>query len=129
MFEFSLGEMLVVALVALVVLGPERLPKAARLAGLWLRRARVHWVSMKNELEQELAREELARSLREGRQALDEVQAQLHAAGHEAGREAAASAAGAPDADPGVHPDADPDATAHPPAASAAPADEVRRGD
>ncbi len=125
MFEFSLGEMLVVALVALVVLGPERLPKAARLAGLWLRRARAHWVSMKNELEQELAREELARSLREGRQALDEVQAQLHAAG----REAAASAAGAPDADPGVHPDTDTDATTHPPAANAAPAAEVRRGD
>ena len=30
MFDFSFGEMLVVALVALVVLGPERLPKVAR---------------------------------------------------------------------------------------------------
>lgn len=77
MFEFSLGELVVVAVVALVVLGPERLPKAARLAGLGLRRLRAQWVTMKNELEQELAREELARSLRETQQALDEIRASL----------------------------------------------------
>ena len=117
MFDIGFSELVVIALVALVVLGPERLPKAARLAGLWLRRARAQWVSMKNELEQELAREELARSLREGRQALDEVQAQLHAASHDAGREAAAPTAGAPAA------------AAPPPAANAAPAGEVRRDD
>lgn len=111
MFDFSLGEMLVVALVALVVLGPERLPKAARLAGLWLRRARAHWVSMKNELEQELAREELARGLRETRQALDEAQAQLHAA----------------DRDP--PPAAASEEAASPSAASTAPTSEVRRDD
>ena len=55
MFDFSLGEMLVVALVALVVLGPERLPKAARFAGLWVRRARAQWHSVRDELERELA--------------------------------------------------------------------------
>ena len=42
MFDFSFGELMVVALVALVVLGPERLPKAARFTGLWVRRARAH---------------------------------------------------------------------------------------
>ena len=47
MFDFSLGEMLVVALVALVVLGPERLPKAARFAGLWVRKARAQWYAVK----------------------------------------------------------------------------------
>ena len=67
MFDFSFGEMLIVALVALVVLGPERLPKAARLAGLWVRRARAHWYAVKSELEQELAADELKRSLRETR--------------------------------------------------------------
>lgn len=80
MFDFSLGEMLVVALVALVVLGPERLPKAARFAGLWARRARAYWHSMKNELEQELAHEELQRSLHASRQALEQAQAQLREA-------------------------------------------------
>ena len=77
MFDFSLGEMLVVALVALIVLGPERLPKAARFAGLWVRKARAQWHAVRNELEQELASEELQRSLRESQQALREAQMQL----------------------------------------------------
>ena len=51
MLDFSLVEMLVVSLVALVVLGPERLPKAARFAGLWVRRARAQWHSVRTELE------------------------------------------------------------------------------
>ena len=55
MFEFGFGEMVVVALVALIVLGPERLPKAARFAGLWVRRARAQWYSVRSELERELA--------------------------------------------------------------------------
>jgi sec-independent protein translocase protein TatB len=86
MFDFSLGEMLVVALVALVVLGPERLPKAARFAGLWVRKARAQWYSMKHELEQELASEELRRSLRESQEALRETEAQLREATGEAPR-------------------------------------------
>ena len=77
MFDFSFGEMLVVALVALVVLGPERLPKAARFAGLWVRKARAHWHSVKSELESELASEELRRSLQDGRQAMQDAEAQL----------------------------------------------------
>ena len=78
MFDFSFGEMLVVALVALVVLGPERLPKAARFTGLWVRKARAHWYSVKSELESELASEELRRSLQDGKQAMQETERQLH---------------------------------------------------
>ena len=44
----------IIAVVALLVLGPERLPKAARLAGLWVRKARAQWYSVKSELEREL---------------------------------------------------------------------------
>ena len=78
MFDFSFGEMLVVALVALVVLGPERLPKAARFTGLWVRKARAHWYSVKAELESELASEELKRSLHDGRQAMQDAERRLH---------------------------------------------------
>jgi sec-independent protein translocase protein TatB len=78
MFDFSFGEMLVVALVALVVLGPERLPKAARFTGLWVRKARAHWYSVKSELESELASEELKRSLHDGRQAMQDAERSLH---------------------------------------------------
>ena len=77
MFDFSLGELLIVALVALVVLGPERLPKAARFTGLWVRKARAHWYSVKSELESELASEELRRSLQDGKQAMRETEAEL----------------------------------------------------
>ena len=85
MFDVGFSELLVIAVVALIVLGPERLPKAARLAGLWVRKARAQWYAVKAELENELAAEELKRELRaplaEARQALDA-----------AGREVAAAA-------------------------------------
>ena len=77
MFDFSFGELMVVALVALVVLGPERLPKAARFTGLWVRRARAQWYSVKSELEQELASDELKRSLHAGREVIRETEGQL----------------------------------------------------
>ena len=77
MFDFSFGEMLLVGLVALVVLGPERLPKAARFIGLWVRRARAQWYSVKSELEHELASDELRRSLHDGRDAMREAEDQL----------------------------------------------------
>jgi len=64
MFDVGFSEIFVIAVVALVVLGPERLPKAARFAGLWVRRARAQWHSVKSELENEIADEELRRSLR-----------------------------------------------------------------
>jgi len=73
MFDIGFSELVVIALVALVVLGPERLPKAARLAGLWVRRARAHWYAVKSELEQELAADELRRSLRDTKDALRET--------------------------------------------------------
>lgn len=77
MFDFSFGELLVVGLVALVVLGPERLPKAARFVGLWVRRARAQWYSVKSELERELASEELRRGLADGQQVMRETEAHL----------------------------------------------------
>lgn len=64
MFDIGLSEILIVAIVALVVLGPERLPKAARLAGFWVRKARAQWYTVKAELESEMADEELKHSLK-----------------------------------------------------------------
>ena len=54
MFDIGFSELFVIAVVALVVLGPKRLPNAARFAGLWVRRARAQWHSVKSELEREL---------------------------------------------------------------------------
>ena len=63
MFDLGFSELLVVAVVALVVLGPQRLPKAARFAGLWVRKARAQWYSVKSEFERELAAEDMRRSI------------------------------------------------------------------
>ena len=65
MFDIGISELLVIAVVALIVLGPQRLPHAARLAGLWVRRLRAQWYSVKADLERELAEEEFRRSVGE----------------------------------------------------------------
>src|SRR5690606_20640894 len=95
MFDIGFTELLLIAVVALVVLGPERLPKAARFAGLWVRRARAQWFSVKSELERELAAEELKRSLQEARQAAARLEATIRAAGAEAESKARALEGGA----------------------------------
>lgn len=77
MFDIGFGELLLIAVVALVVLGPQRLPRAARFAGLWVRRARAQWYSVKAELERELEAEELKRSLQQTQAALRQAQATL----------------------------------------------------
>ncbi|MEE7548519.1 twin-arginine translocase subunit TatB, partial [Xanthomonas sp. Kuri4-1] len=77
MFDIGFSELLLIAIVALVVLGPERLPKAARFAGLWVRRARAQWDSVKQELERELEAEELKRSLHDVQASLRQAESQL----------------------------------------------------
>ena len=87
MFDISFFELLMIAIVALLVLGPERLPKAARFAGLWVRRARAQWYSVKSELENELAADELKRSLQQTQASLREVQDDLQRSGESVRRE------------------------------------------
>ena len=87
MFDLGFSELLLIAVVALVVLGPERLPKAARFAGLWVRKARAQWSSVRTELEREIAADELQRSLRESRDAMRELDQDLRLAGEDAQRE------------------------------------------
>lgn len=88
MFDIGFSELLVIAVVALVVLGPERLPKAARFAGLWVRRARNQWDSVKQELERELQAEDIKRQMQDVRQGMQETENQLRASGEAIRREA-----------------------------------------
>lgn len=89
MFDIGFTELLVIAVVALVVLGPERLPKAARFAGLWVRRARAQWDSVKGELERELAAEDLKRNLRQAQDAVREAGQAVRESGEKVQRELA----------------------------------------
>jgi sec-independent protein translocase protein TatB len=124
MFDISFFELLMIAIVALLVLGPERLPKAARFAGLWVRRARAQWYSVKSELESELAADELKRSLQQTQASLREVQDDLQRSGESVrrelesvGRDVQSAVPGHADAAPS--PSSGPDADATPSAAVA----------
>lgn len=59
MFDVGFWELVLVGVVALIVIGPERLPKAARVAGMWLGRARRTLASVKTEIDRELKAQEL----------------------------------------------------------------------
>ncbi|MCK7594415.1 Sec-independent protein translocase protein TatB [Pseudomarimonas salicorniae] len=91
MFDIGFFELLLIGTVALLVLGPERLPKAARTVGLWMRKARASWYSMRAELEREFADEELKRSLAATRAELADARKALS----DGGRELAAAGAAA----------------------------------
>jgi sec-independent protein translocase protein TatB len=63
MFDIGFMEMLLVGLVALVVLGPERLPGAVRTAGLWIGRLKRSFSNIKAEVEREIGADEIRRQL------------------------------------------------------------------
>ena len=63
MFDIGFSELLLIMVVALVVVGPERLPRLARTAGIYLGRARRAIASVKADVQRELAAEELRRAL------------------------------------------------------------------
>jgi len=57
--EWGFWELVLIAVVALVVIGPERLPRIARVAGLWVGKARRTLASVKHEIDRELKADEL----------------------------------------------------------------------
>jgi len=92
MFDIGFSEIALIAVVALLVLGPERLPKVARTAGALMRRARNSWQDVRSEIERELAAEDLKRTINETRQAADvRTDVKAAAADIEGGVRAAAS--------------------------------------
>ena len=65
------GEILVIALIALVVLGPEKLPKLAADLGRWVGRARAMARQLRAQLDQEVHLEEMRRLEREAQARMD----------------------------------------------------------
>lgn len=59
MFGLSLSEIFIIALVALIVIGPERLPKTARALGLLVGRAQRYVNDIKSDIEREMHVEDL----------------------------------------------------------------------
>lgn len=63
MFNIGSFEVLLIFIIALLVLGPERLPGAVRTTGLWIGRFRRSFYKVKNEIERELNADEIRRQL------------------------------------------------------------------
>ena len=61
MFDISFTEFLIISIVALIVIGPERLPRVARTAGHLLGRARRYVDNIKNDIRHEIELDELRR--------------------------------------------------------------------
>ena len=74
MFDFSFGELAVIGAVALVVLGPERLPRVARTAGEWIGKAQRYVSQVKSDINREMELAELKKLQEEARKAAQSVQ-------------------------------------------------------
>src|SRR5277367_5007111 len=62
MLDVGFSEILLTSAIALIVLGPERLPKVARQVGNWMGRARVMARQLSEQLEREVNAEELLKT-------------------------------------------------------------------
>lgn len=65
MFDIGFAELLIIGVVALLVIGPERLPEAVRTASAWVNRIRRGFNDIKQEVQQELHNDAVMRDLRE----------------------------------------------------------------
>lgn len=63
MFDIGFSELVLTAVIALIVFGPEKLPQAARTAGLWIGRFRRVLADTRREVERELGADEIRRQL------------------------------------------------------------------
>lgn len=83
MFDVGFAELFLLAIVGLLVLGPERLPAVARTLGGLVRKARTSWYTLRRSIETELAASEVTSSIKAAHQGLQDVSRQLTAAEHE----------------------------------------------
>ncbi len=73
MFDFGFSELIVIGAVALVVLGPERLPSVARTAGQWLGKAQRMVQQVKSDIEREAELAELKKIQQEAQGVADDL--------------------------------------------------------
>ncbi len=77
MFDPGFWEMVVIAVLALLILGPERLPVVARKVGFWVGRARRYIASVRSDIEREFRTDELERMLSEQSSEIKELRNML----------------------------------------------------
>jgi sec-independent protein translocase protein TatB len=81
MFDMGFTEMMLIGIVALIVIGPERLPGVARTAGKYFGRLKRFMTTVKADVEQELRADELRQILADQQQELDNIKDSMNVAG------------------------------------------------
>ncbi len=77
MFDIGMFEMILIGVIALLILGPERMPEAARTAGRWVAKARSYITGIKADVASQLSVDEL-NELRQLRNDLTSAQTELN---------------------------------------------------
>ena len=77
MFDVGFTEVVLLAVIGLLVLGPERLPGVARTLGGFIRKARMSWISLRNTIESEMADADLSRPIKKASEELKQIGREL----------------------------------------------------
>ena len=78
MFDVSFSELMVIAIIALLVIGPEKLPKVARTVGAFTGRMQRYMSQIKEEVNREMRFEELQKLQQEIKQSVGNAQENMH---------------------------------------------------
>ena len=79
MFDIGFAEILLIGVISLIVLGPERLPVAARTIGLWLGKIKRTFSGIQREIQAELQLNEIRQQSEQNRQQFEQRLQQLNA--------------------------------------------------
>jgi len=71
MFDIGFFELCLIGIIALLVIGPEKLPRVARTVGLWIGKAQGMVKTVKYEIDEQVRVEELKQSLERAKNTLD----------------------------------------------------------
>lgn len=81
MFDIGFAELLIIGVVSLLVIGPERLPDAIRTTSAWVNRLRRSFNDIKQEVQQELHNDSVMRELKELRDSGDALRKETQSIG------------------------------------------------
>lgn len=87
MFDLGFSELLIIGVVALIVIGPERLPKVARTVGTWMGRLNRYVADVKGDIDREMRLEELHKLQDEMKASAQKYQLMADETGREIKRE------------------------------------------
>lgn len=83
MFDAGFTELLLIMVIALLVVGPERLPGLARKVGTWIGKARSYFNSVRSDIEREIRADELKSMLNQQQEEIQRLKTMVEDTGSE----------------------------------------------